>query len=76
MRFSSVTTLLGITTAHLAGVLCQSPGDPPPWHNGAITEDGSCGPDMSDDWVCTPTWGACCGADGRCGFQAACGDGW
>ncbi|KAK0736578.1 hypothetical protein B0T21DRAFT_367207 [Apiosordaria backusii] len=68
-------TLFGLLASNLGGVLSQSPGDPPAWQTGVLTEDGSCGPDTPDNWVCTPTWGACCGADGRCGFREACGDG-
>ncbi|PNH59395.1 hypothetical protein VD0002_g8165 [Verticillium dahliae] len=56
---------------------CQSTTSPalPPWQTGVITEDGSCG--GIDNWVCTPTWGACCSKDGMCGrSKAFCGDGW
>ncbi|KAM9874215.1 hypothetical protein VDGL01_11718 [Verticillium dahliae] len=55
---------------------CQSTTSPalPPWQTGVITEDGSCG--GIDNWVCTPTWGACCSKDGMCGrSKAFCGDG-
>ncbi|KAK4664194.1 uncharacterized protein QC763_0083450 [Podospora pseudopauciseta] len=73
---ASWATLLGLLAGNLGGVLSQSPGDPPAWQTGVLTDDGSCGPNSLEDYVCTPTWGACCGADGRCGFKDACGDGW
>jgi hypothetical protein len=58
-------------------VVSQTTGTVPPWQTGEITEDGTCGPNTPLNWVCTPTWGACCGADGLCGRKdASCGDGW
>ncbi|KAK4173419.1 hypothetical protein QBC36DRAFT_313898 [Triangularia setosa] len=72
---ASWTTLLGPLTANLDSVLSQSLGDLPAWRIGLLTEDGSCGPNSLDNSACTPTWGACCGADGRCGFRDACRDG-
>ncbi|KAK4675335.1 hypothetical protein QC764_0076980 [Podospora pseudoanserina] len=62
---ASWATLLGLLAGNLGGVLSQSPGDPPAWQTGVLTDDGSCGPNSLEDYVCTPTWGACCGADGR-----------
>ncbi|KAL1837393.1 hypothetical protein VTJ49DRAFT_3933 [Mycothermus thermophilus] len=66
--------LLGLLSS-IAGVVVAQ-GTPPAWLTGAITEDGTCGPNTPNNWVCTPTWGACCGPDGRCGRKDAfCGEG-
>ncbi|KAK4135981.1 carbohydrate-binding module family 18 protein, partial [Trichocladium antarcticum] len=57
-------------------VVSQITGTPPAWETGEITEDGTCGPNTPANWVCTPTWGACCSADGLCGRKDLfCGDG-
>ena len=66
--------VLGLLFSGIAA--SQWTGDPPPWQTGETTEDGTCGPSTPGNWVCTPTWGACCGADGLCGRKEACGDGW
>ncbi|KAM7195911.1 hypothetical protein V8F20_007276 [Naviculisporaceae sp. PSN 640] len=60
-----------------AGVLAQATTTAaiPPWQTGIITEDGTCGRG-TPGWVCTPTWGACCSKDSRCGRSVAfCGEG-
>ena len=49
---------------------------PPPWTTGLVTEDGTCGK-QTPNWVCSPSWGACCSKDGLCGRSSAfCGEGW
>ena len=63
-----------------AGVLAQGTTTsvaPPPWQTGIVTEDGTCGSDTPEKWVCSPIWGACCSKDGLCGRSTAfCGEGW
>ncbi|EPE30838.1 Plant lectins/antimicrobial peptide [Glarea lozoyensis ATCC 20868] len=36
-----------------------------PWQTGVVTIDGTCG--GVENFVCSPTWGACCSKDGICG---------
>ena len=69
--------LLGLLLSRAIAVVAQTTATPPAWQTGAITEDGTCGSTSPNNWVCTPTWGACCGADGLCGRgEASCGTGW
>ncbi|KAL2062458.1 hypothetical protein VTL71DRAFT_6724 [Oculimacula yallundae] len=68
--FTSLLWIFPITA------LCQSQTSvaPAPWQTGVVTEDGTCG--GADGFVCSPSWGACCSADGRCGRSVKfCGTG-
>jgi hypothetical protein len=61
-----------------SGALAQSSttAGVPAWQTGVVTEDGTCG-SATPGWVCSPSWGACCGKDGECGRSTAfCGEGW
>jgi hypothetical protein len=76
MMLAPRSAFLGLLFTGVA-VVAQTTGGPPAWEAGSITQDGTCGPNTPDNWVCTPKWGACCGPDGVCGRREAfCGTGW
>ncbi|KAH7304502.1 hypothetical protein BKA65DRAFT_416224 [Rhexocercosporidium sp. MPI-PUGE-AT-0058] len=56
--------------------ICQSQTTvaPAPWQTGVVTLDGTCA--GKEGFVCSPSWGACCSADGLCGRSSKfCGTG-